>query len=305
MARSDAAELHVPPNWAAAAERIAKQCHRILVLGPRDAGKSTLCLYLMDRAVAAGRRTALLDADTGQKTVGPPACVTLGHLEDRSLVLDALRFVGTTNPVRGWRPLVAGIAQLAAETATEVLLVNTGGLLAGPGRRLKAAKVEALAPDLLIAIGRDPGLDALLADHAEIPVLRLASSRRARRKTEGERRAARRQAFRAYFAGARAWSAEVRGLAVEGAPAGALPPVRLLVGLADDTGRDPGLGIVTGAEAGRLTISTPVERNRVRVLRCGALMLDEAFREIRPAPSRDSGMSGPTASRRAARETPP
>ena len=293
--------IEIPQGWAAAADHVLSGNGRVLVLGPRDAGKSTFCRYVMDCAVAAGRSAALLDADTGQKTVGPPACVTLGRPVNGDLTLDALVFVGTTNPVRGWHGIVAGIGRLAAEAAADVLLVNTGGLLAGPGRRLKAAKIEALNPDLLIAIGRDPGLDRVFADHPGLPVLRLAPSRRARRKAEGERRATREQAFRDYFAGARAWSVAARDLVIEGAPAGALPE-RLLVGLADEAGRDLALGIVSRIEAGRLTVSTPVERNRVRLLRCGALLLDEAFREIRPAPSRASAASAATAQRRAAGE---
>jgi polynucleotide 5'-hydroxyl-kinase GRC3/NOL9 len=64
----------VPPDWAAAMERIAAgDVRRVLVLGPGDAGKSTFCRVLLRHAVRNGRGVALLDADPGQKLVGPPA----------------------------------------------------------------------------------------------------------------------------------------------------------------------------------------------------------------------------------------
>src|SRR3954451_21991417 len=67
-------------------------CRHALVLGAADVGKSTFCRFLLGHLRARGRRTALLDTDVGQKTVGPPACVTLAGA-DRS----ALFFVGTTD----------------------------------------------------------------------------------------------------------------------------------------------------------------------------------------------------------------
>ena len=54
--------------------------HRVLVLGAPDAGKSTFRGMLLAHAAGQSRRAALLDADPGQKHVGPPACVTLGRM---------------------------------------------------------------------------------------------------------------------------------------------------------------------------------------------------------------------------------
>ena len=65
----------VPPDWAAAADRIAAGgVRRVLVLGPGDAGKSTFCRVLLHRAAQNGREAALLDADPARKLAGPPAC---------------------------------------------------------------------------------------------------------------------------------------------------------------------------------------------------------------------------------------
>ncbi len=275
-----------PPDWAAAVDRIvAGRARRVLLLGPGDAGKSTLCRVLLRRAARSGRGVAVLDADPGQKLVGPPACATLGRGE--APALSALAFVGALDPLRGWRPLVAGTGRLAAEAEADLLVVNTSGLLAGAGRRLKAAKIAAARPDLLVALGKGADLEAVLADHEAIPALRLARSPLARRKGEGERRALRREAFRGYFAAAPVWTLDLRGLRLEGEPGGEPSPgPRRLVALADGTGRDLALGIalggVEGPPGGGVSLRAPRPESPVAVLRWGALRLDEDGAERRP-----------------------
>ncbi len=271
---------HIPDEWAEAAHHVRrKEIRRALVLGARDVGKSTFCRFLTDAGLQAGRSTALLDTDVGQKIVGPPACVTMSDSQGLSLA-----FVGTTNPVRGWRRLMEGMHRLVQRTDADCLVVNTSGLLAGPGRRLKAAKIEELQPDLLIVLGEDPGLEAITGDQSALPVLRLPSSLEVRRKTDGERRAARREAFRTYFAGARILRLK-RGM-VQSMEADALP-AGLLVGLSDGA-VDLGLGLLVAIDDTTLEVLSPVTRRGIRRVIPGLLRLDEHFSEV-PAPGRPQG----------------
>jgi polynucleotide 5'-hydroxyl-kinase GRC3/NOL9 len=264
-------------------ERIlADGVRRALVLGPGDSGKSTFCRVLRRRAARSGRGSVLLDADPAQKLVGPPACVTLGRGE--ALALSALAFTGALDPLRGWRRSVAGVGRLAAEAAgADLLVINTSGLLAGAGRRLKAAKIAAVRPDLLVALGGGADLEAALADHGAIPALRLARSPQARRKGEGERRALRREAFRRYFAAAPVWTLDLRGLRLEGEPDGeAVPGPRRLVALADAAGRDLALGVVLNSGAtpgGGLPLRAPRPGVPVAGLRWGPLRLEDGAAE--------------------------
>ncbi len=189
---------------------------------------------------------------------------------------------------------MAGTERLAVEATAGLLLVNTSGLLRSAGRRLKAAKIAAVGPDLLLALGEDPGLEKVLADHPAIPALRLPRPPLVRRKGEGERRALRRDAFRRYFARAPVWPLAPEGLCLEGESSGAAPALRQLVALTDATGRDLALGVVLDRDAaGRLLLRAPPPEARVAGLRWGALRLEEGYGEARavtprpaPPPSR-------------------
>nr|WP_280842905.1 Clp1/GlmU family protein [Pararoseomonas baculiformis] len=245
-----------------------------MVLGPADAGKSSFCGLLLERAAAPG--LALLDLDPGQKQVGPPGCVTLGRpAPGGGLALAGLAYLDALEPLAGWERLMRGGARLADGAGAGLLAINTCGLLRGPGRRLKRAVISALRPDLLVAIGDDRAMDAVLADHAALPAVRLARPGLARRKGEGERRALRRAAFQAYFEGAPAWTLPLQGLWTEG---GAHPPAGRLVALADGGGADLALGLSGGLDgAGGLVLRAPRPGGVVAGLRWGGLGLDAAW----------------------------
>jgi polynucleotide 5'-hydroxyl-kinase GRC3/NOL9 len=266
--------LHVPPEWIEAAEHVRRRdARKVLVIGGQNAGKSTFCRCLVDGNLQTGRTTALLDTDVGQKIIGPPACVTM--VDSRGL---SLAFVGTTNPVLGWRRLIDGTRRLARQSDADCLIVNTSGLLAGPGRRLKAAKIQELQPDLVIALGEGTALEAVASDWPALTVLRLPSSPRARRKTEGERRALRREAFRHYFE-----TGAMLDLAREQIPspeADAPLPAGLLLGLSDGQGNDLGLGLLIGCSGDTvLDVLAPVERTKIARITPGSIRLDENFSE--------------------------
>ena len=154
----------------------------------------------------------------------------------------------------------------------------------GPWVRLKEAKIESLVLDLLIALGEHPALDALADAYPTVPSLRRAPSPRARRKSEGERRQARREAFRRYFADASTWTVPWSKLLPPISTEAALPlPPGLLVSLRDRTGDDQGLGAVLDSDSvGRtVTLLTPAPEGEAVSLHPGELVLDRDFRERR------------------------
>jgi polynucleotide 5'-hydroxyl-kinase GRC3/NOL9 len=266
-------QTHVSADWAdAAAQLIAGDFRRVVVLGAADMGKSTLCRFLVGEGRRAGRAVALLDADLGQKTVGPPACVTLAEACGTRLA-----FAGGTNPFPGRRRVLDGIRRLAGTAKTDLLITNTSGILVGPGRQLKAAKIELIQPDLLIALGTGTELELVLTEHAHLATFRLTRSPEARHKTKAARRAARRTAFGRYFADASVLALNRAFLEGEGDQP---YPAGLLLGLAGQSG-DLGLGILVGCPTSAgIEILTPAAKEDIQRITPGSLCLDQNFREM-------------------------
>jgi polynucleotide 5'-hydroxyl-kinase GRC3/NOL9 len=272
-------EDQVPDSWGDAIRRMVQgRASLVLVVGPPDAGKSTFCRGLMREAYSREYCAELLDTDLGQKMVGPPACVTLGEAAPNDQVaLKKLGFVGTTDPVKGWHSLLDQAKRLADASIADLLLINTSGLLSGPGDRLKLRKIEVFRPDLVVTIGEHDALDRILDGMAACSVVRLPKSPHARRKTEGQRRAARRNAFRHHFA-----DASEADILVSPSAFDPIPISRLLVGLSDGSGQDLGLGIVTKLDPSRrvVTCLTSADPSRVQYLRQGSILLNDDFDEV-------------------------
>ncbi len=157
-------------EWELALELAAATSGCIALVGGADTGKTTFALELANRAAAAGRRLALLDADVGQAEVGPPACVSLAWVEKplaslTDLRARALHFVGDISPVGHLLPIVVGtlaLARHARERGAEQLVLDTSGLVTGrAAEKLKLAKLSAADPDLVLLFEREAELARL------------------------------------------------------------------------------------------------------------------------------------------------
>lgn len=266
----------VPAAWAGAiAAILARRDATVLVVGGVDVGKSVFLRLLAEAAGRAGRTAAMLDADLGQKDFGPPGCVSLRMLPPPALP-DAAEdhyFVGATNPMGHFLPLVTGTARMAVvarRRGAEITGVNTSGLVRAGGPLLKARKADAVAADMAVAIARGDELRAVLAALRPLPVLRLAPSPLARRKTEAERRRRRQENLLRQFA--RAGDVELAlprlVLLGDGLSGGAEDRGRIC-GLVGEDGRGLGLGAVVDFREGRLRLRTAVAADAVAAVRLG------------------------------------
>jgi len=214
--------LDIPAGWQEALGEIVATGGVCLVCGRVDAGKTTFCGVLAARALEAGVKVALVDADPGQSDIGPPAAVGMavvtggvgqelascpGALE--SIPADALSFVGTTSPGGHLLQLAAATYEMVAHARAahaQLIIVDTTGLVdAGIGRALKAAKVNLLRPRQIAALQKGDEIEHLLAPYRkrdEPLVRRLRVSRRAKARERDERKAKRERQFAAYFAAA-------------------------------------------------------------------------------------------------------
>ncbi|MEP7033723.1 MAG: Clp1/GlmU family protein [Actinomycetota bacterium] len=278
-------------------DQAARTKHTVLLVGGLDTGKSTLSRQLLETAAAAGRSAAYLDADVGQKSVGPPATISLKYvrsprdLEPESFpVEDALAFVGSTTPEGHLLPVVTGLAQLhrrALESGAEFVVVDSSGLVSGVyGQILKYHKVEMLRPDLVVGLQRGEELLPLLGviqRFFDTEVVPLGVHPGVVPSSVEQRAENRERAMARYF------GAELHRFRVKPTVfMPALPPLfdltqlhRLLVGLSDGAGATTGLGYLEhSGDEGVLRLISPVAAGP-KALRLGSVRLEENHRAKR------------------------
>ncbi|TMK97292.1 MAG: hypothetical protein E6G40_08850 [Actinobacteria bacterium] len=281
-------------QYKAVVDRVAETGRVAMMIGGLDSGKSTLGRMIAAAAVEQGRTVAYLDADLGQKTVGPPTSVTLRMLraqEDLDPASmgkpDALYFVGSTSPQGQLLPLVVGAGRLLArsyEEEADLVVVDTSGMVSGVyGQLLKYHKVELLQPDVVIGLQRGEELDPLLGiiqRFFDTEVVTLAVDPDVRSMSVEERARNRVAAFERYFGGSlQRWRVKPT-VFMPALPALFEPSQldRLLVGLSDGESSYIGLGYLEySEEEGVLRLLSPVEEGP-KALKLGSVRLEDGYK---------------------------
>ncbi|MEA2554914.1 MAG: polynucleotide 5-hydroxyl-kinase [Actinomycetota bacterium] len=278
-------------------DRAARDATTVLFLGGLDAGKSTLARATAAYALHVGRSVAYLDADVSQKTVGPPATVGMKHIRsvddltfDRLAEADHLGFVGSTSPADHLLPLVGALARLrdlALSQGADLVVVDTGGVVGGiSGQLVKYYKVDALEPDLIVALQRGEELDPVLGVIERffgIDAVTLPIHPRVEPSSVEDRMAQRERQMSRYFAG------DLHRFRVKPTVfMPTLPPLfdlkeldRLMVGLSDGGGGFTGVGYLEHVAAdGGLRLISPVAE-APKALRLGSVRLEANYRAKR------------------------
>jgi polynucleotide 5'-kinase involved in rRNA processing len=268
-----------------------------MLVGGLDTGKSTLARRIAQGGLEAGLTAAILDADIGQSSVGPPSTVGLklvrqpGDLEPEALSrADALAFVGTTSPQGHLLPLVSGSRLLldhARAQGADVVVVDTTGLVSGVfGQILKFYKIGLLRPDRVVGLERGEELEPLLGVvrrfyAVEVVALPVPPDVVA---TSVERRAVlREESMRRYFTEPlQRWRVKPTVFMP------ALPDLfdlsvlnRILVGLSDGKGLCIGIGFLEYlSEEGALRLISPVSE-APKALILGSVRLEDGYRARR------------------------
>lgn len=268
---------------AEAIASLAARPGRVFVLGGVDTGKTTFSLRLARAGLEAGHVVALVDADLGQSTIGPPTTVGLklvrepAHLEE-SAAPEALAFVGGISPRGHVLPLVSGTAKLvmrAIEIGARLIIVDSSGLIDGvAGQVLKLTKAELCRPHHAVALARGGELEPIvgvLERFLSLDVIHLAVHPEIRERSVDER-TAHRESRLAAFLGPQVYRWRVK-------PTVFMPSLSpifdlseldgLLVGIDDGHGDCLGLGILEYREDA-LRLLTPVSEG-VAALRLGSV----------------------------------
>jgi polynucleotide 5'-hydroxyl-kinase GRC3/NOL9 len=281
-------------QYEAVVDRVSETARVAVLVGGMDSGKSTLGRKIAAAAARGGRVVAYIDADLGQKTVGPPTSVTLrvlreaGDADSESMARpDALYFVGSTSPQGQLLPLVVGTGRMltrAWEEEADLVVVDTSGLVSGVyGQLLKYHKIELLEPDVVIGLQRGEELDPILGivqRFFDTEVVALPVDPEVRSVSVEERARNREAAFARYFAGPlQRWRVKPTVFMP------ALPALfeqsqldHLLVGLSDGEGGYIGLGYLEYSdEEGVLRLLSPVEEGP-KALKLGSVRVDDGFK---------------------------
>jgi polynucleotide 5'-hydroxyl-kinase GRC3/NOL9 len=204
-------EISAPKEWFALLDLLAEEKGIAILLGGTDTGKTTLANFLIFNLCSRGLRVALVDADIGQSTLGPPATIGLSEFKSDpgwEVVLSPPKifFVGSTTP-EGHFPLhlkgVKKIVDKAISYATDLILVDTTGFVSGEaGKELKRKKIDLISPRFILALQRSDELEPILELYKEnslYKIFRLPLSEKVRTRSMEERRINRANKFRDYF----------------------------------------------------------------------------------------------------------
>ena len=240
----------IPPSWhEAVGELLADSGEmRVMVLGGVDVGKTSLCTYLVNTALKAGRSVGVIDADVGQSDVGPPCTIGFAKAAKPVLDLSELRaehafFLGDKTPSYMVEKALRGLEEMvkkAAEEGVDFLVVNTDGWIRGQGAaEYKKAMADIVQPKAVLALQRGEELKHILASLEEWQVKVLEISPFVKERDREVRRELRAQGYMRYLDGSKIISVQLDWVKVEGRlPGSGLRPskermalIRSLLGL--------------------------------------------------------------------------
>lgn len=141
-----------------------------MLIGGLDTGKTTIALEAVQHALASGHTPVLVDADVGNSTVGPPACVGMKVFRSREDLEsvdtpDGLHFVGTVTPSRLVLQHVVATAVMTerAKQLGDVVIIDTTAVASGvAGETLKYHKAELCRPEKVIALQRGEEMEPVV-----------------------------------------------------------------------------------------------------------------------------------------------
>ncbi|ACV25223.1 GTPase or GTP-binding protein-like protein [Methanocaldococcus fervens AG86] len=180
---------------------------KILIVGGIDSGKTTLTTFLANELLNLGFKVAIIDCDIGQKSILPPATISLAFLEENFSNLCEIKphksyFVGSTSPIQFFGEMITGTKLLCdyAEDKADVIIIDTTGLISNSGADLKRMKIEAVKPDIVIALQKRNELNHILKPFEnKIKIFYLKVYEYAKSFNRDERREIRVEKWKQYF----------------------------------------------------------------------------------------------------------
>jgi polynucleotide 5'-hydroxyl-kinase GRC3/NOL9 len=158
------------PSWKAALDDL-RQARTILLLGATDTGKTTFLMWLANVLLEQERRIAIVDADAGQSSLGPPTTIGLSIITEpfqrlQELPPATLYFVGATSPRGHLVPMLVGTKRLvdcARRCDVGQVIIDTCGFISADGGQvLKHYQIDLVDPDVIVCLQRGEECEPIL-----------------------------------------------------------------------------------------------------------------------------------------------
>jgi len=259
-------EIIATKEWFLLLDVLKEEKGIVILLGATDTGKSSLIKYLILNLCQQGLKVALVDADIGQSSLGPPTTIGLAVFKsdpDWEVVLSPpeIFFVGFTTPEGHFPLYLKGVKRMvdkAISYGTELVLVDTTGFVSGEaGKELKRRKIDLLSPRFILALQKSNEIEPILELYEGNPlykIYRLPLSEQVKPRSMEERRMDKANKFRDYFKDSVIQELAIEEIKMEGEvldPNGDILPFDwalringLLIGLKDSNDETLALGVI-------------------------------------------------------------
>ncbi|XP_068747119.1 protein CLP1 homolog [Montipora capricornis] len=192
---------------------------RVMVVGPGDVGKSTLCQLMLNYAVRMGRRPVFVDLDVGQGYVGIPG--TMGALlierpadieEGFPLQAPLVYHYGHLSPAPNeklYNKVSSTIAEVTKQrfeknkkARVSGCIINTCGWVTGTGYRILVHAAEAFEVNVIVVLDQERVYNDLKKQFGnKVQIVHLPKSGGVVVRSQETRRTSRDDRVRGYFYG--------------------------------------------------------------------------------------------------------
>ncbi|CAM4616192.1 hypothetical protein PO909_007115 [Leuciscus waleckii] len=218
-------------NTHAALEQMRRQAEkdnergpRVMVVGPTDVGKTTLCRVLLNCAVRLGRRPTLVELDVGQSSISVPGTMAAlcierpADVEEGFSVQAPLVFhFGSTTPgtnIKLYNKLTSSLAEVFSQrcevnrkASVGGCIINTCGWVKGSGYQALVHCASAFQVDVVLVLDQERLYNELKRDLPHfVRVVLLPKSGGVVERSKDCRRESRDEKIREYFYGFRGTS---------------------------------------------------------------------------------------------------
>jgi polynucleotide 5'-hydroxyl-kinase GRC3/NOL9 len=267
----------------------------VMVVGGVDAGKTSLCTYLINKLLREKRAVAVLDGDLGQSEVGPPCTVAYAFVAKPLTDLFGLKaertfFIGVTSPSEALNKTIESIGALKTEVLkypVDCVVVNTDGWVLGEDAvKYKLQLIEKLAPHIVLYIQQNSELELLLQRLEKFRKVLVDSPSATKERNMEKRKNLRELNYIKYLENAKVKTLSLNRLNIDLKTFCLSPQAEtslrgLLLGLHDAYNRFLGIGVLQGINSENRTVKalTAVDVDPAWVA-VGKVRLDEYLHEI-------------------------